>query len=160
MHRLREAIRRRHPDFCENSSWLLHHGNVLVDTLSLLRNFFLKTVTHYLVTVFALSSKLKRIAKGRWFATTMEIKPSSLETQEQSKGRISEVVGVLEKSLAQVYFFWGNYIDGDKIYVVNIFFEKSIKCHIFLTHYVFKPYFKFSLLHLNIFLEEQTVELY
>ena len=97
--RLREAIRKKCPDFWKNNSWLLHHDNAPAHTSSLVREFLAENNT---VTMpqppyspdmnpcdFFLFPKIKRTLKGRRFTAIDDIKSASLKkTKGYPKDRI------------------------------------------------------------------------
>jgi len=80
---LRDAVRRKRPEFWENQTWMLHHDNVPANTSLLIRIYLAKhqtsTVPHppYSPDLgpadFFLFPKLKTTLKGRRFQTTEEI---------------------------------------------------------------------------------------
>ncbi|UYV60717.1 hypothetical protein LAZ67_1002021 [Cordylochernes scorpioides] len=89
MRNLREAIRQKRPDLWKNKNWLLHHDNAPAHTLLLVRDFLAKNNTLMMPQPpyspdlapcdFFLFPKLKRLMKGRRYATLDEIKTASKE---------------------------------------------------------------------------------
>ncbi|UYV77389.1 hypothetical protein LAZ67_15000823 [Cordylochernes scorpioides] len=89
MRNLREVIRQKRPDWWKNKNWLLHHDNAPAHTSLLVREFLAKNNTLMMPQPpyspnltscdFFLFPKLKRLMKGRRYATLDEIKTASKE---------------------------------------------------------------------------------
>ena len=88
MRRLREAIRKKRPEWWKKNSWFLHHDNAPAHSSLLVRNFLAKNNSVIMPPSpyspdlapcdFFQFPKLKRPMKGRRFATIEEIKTESL----------------------------------------------------------------------------------
>ena len=84
MHRLREVIRRKRPEFWAINSWFLHHANAQSHTALVLRDYFVKNSTHIIPQPsyssdlapcdFWLLPKLKKPLRGTRFKSIDEIK--------------------------------------------------------------------------------------
>ena len=89
MRRLREAIQKKRLELWKKNSWLLHHNNAPAHSSLLVRNFLAKNNTVIMPQPpcspdlascdFFLFPRLKRLMKGRRFATIEEIKTESLK---------------------------------------------------------------------------------
>jgi histone-lysine N-methyltransferase SETMAR len=87
LRRLRENVRRRRPELCQEQTWLLHHDNAPSHTSVLTQQFLAKYkmagIPHppYSADLapcdFFLFPKLKLNLKGRRFDTTEEIQSES-----------------------------------------------------------------------------------
>ena len=126
MRRLREAIRRKHPELWKNNSWLLHHDNASAHSSLLVRNFLAKKNMVIMLQPryspdlapcdFFLFPRLKRPMKGRRFATIEEIKTESLRELGYTKKCISKVLRGLEKKRwHKCIISKGDYFEGDNI---------------------------------------------
>ncbi|UYV74235.1 hypothetical protein LAZ67_11002565, partial [Cordylochernes scorpioides] len=126
MRNLREAIRQKRPDLWKNKNWLLHHDNTPAHTSLLVRDFLAKNNTLMMPQPpyspdlapcdFFLFPKLKRLMKGRRYATLDEIKTASKE----------ELKKIFKNDFLKCFEDWknrwhkciishGDYFEGDKI---------------------------------------------
>ena len=81
--RLREAVRRKRPEFWENQTWMLHHDNAPAHASLLICSYLAKHQTSVVPhppyspdlapVEFFLLPKLKTTLKGSCFQTTEEI---------------------------------------------------------------------------------------
>ena len=99
--RLRDAVRRKRPEFWENQTWMLHQDNAPAHASLLIRSYLAKHQTSVMLhpphspdlapTDFFLSSKLKTTLKGRRFQTTEEIQENAIrEPRAITEGAFQE----------------------------------------------------------------------
>jgi len=113
MRRLREAIRKNHPELWKNNSWLLRHDNTPTHSSLLVRDYLAKNNTVIMPPYspdlafcdFFVFPRLKRPMKGRRFATIVEIKNGSLRVPKDiPKSAYQNCFEDWKKRLKQVYY--------------------------------------------------------
>ena len=114
------------PEIVENQSWLLHHDNAIAHTSLLIRNFLannklvIMSQPPYspdlaLLWLFPVSKTEETHESAEICYDWGDKNCITGRAQDYTKKCLWEVLRGLEKVLAQVYYIWGNYFEGDNI---------------------------------------------